>query len=156
MEIAGLPLHPLVVHAAVVLIPLSAGFAVVLGVLPRWRWLFRWPAAVLAVLATGLAFLAKQSGAALTQARPELEPLVAEHSARGDLLFWVTIPFAVLVVAAAWSLGGPSALASGRGAQGSRVPALERVLPVLLVLGAVAVLVLVVRVGDSGARAVWG
>ena len=45
MEIAGLPLHPLVVHAAVVLIPLTALLAVAFAVLPRWRWLVRWPTA---------------------------------------------------------------------------------------------------------------
>jgi len=59
-------------------------------------------------------------------------------------------------VLAAWSLAGSTALASGRGARESRIPALEKVLPVLLVLAAVGVLVLVVLTGDAGSRAVWG
>jgi hypothetical protein len=62
MEIAGLPLHPLVVHAAVVLIPLSALLAIGLAVLPRSRWLLRWPTAVASVLAIALGFLATTSG----------------------------------------------------------------------------------------------
>lgn len=156
MEIAGLPLHPLLVHAAVVLVPLSALTAIVLAVVPRWRWLLRWPTAGLAVVGTGLAWLATESGEALLDARPELEVLVEEHEEYGELLVLVMLAFAVLVLAAAWSLGGTSPLASGRGAQESRIPALEKVLPVLLVLGAVAVLVVTVLVGDSGARAVWG
>jgi hypothetical protein len=42
MTFAGLPLHPLVVHAAVVLTPLAALLVVGSAVLPRW--LTRWPA----------------------------------------------------------------------------------------------------------------
>ena len=62
----------------------------------------------------------------------------------------------VLVGVGAWSLGGPSALASGAGARESRVAVLDKVLPALLVLAGLAVLVLVVLTGDSGSRAVWG
>lgn len=156
MEIAGLPLHPLVVHATVVLVPLSAALAVALAVLPRWRWLTRWPAAAVAVLGLALSWLASSSGEALAEARPGLEQLVEEHEELGELLANAMVPFALLVVLAAWSLAGPSALASGRGAQDSRIPVLDKVLPALLVLGAAGVLVLVVLVGDSGARAVWG
>lgn len=156
MEIAGLPLHPLVVHTTVVLLPLSAAAAVVLALVPRWRWLTRWPAAVLAVVAGGLAWVATWSGEALLEARPGLAPLVEDHEDLGELATWATLPFAAVVVLAAWSLAGPSALASGRGAQESRLPALERVLAVAVVAGALGGLVLVVLTGDSGARAVWG
>jgi hypothetical protein len=156
MEIAGLPLHPLVVHAAVVLIPLSAALAIAFAVLPRWRWLSRWPTAGLAVVAAVVAWVARLSGGSLLDSRPELERLVAEHQDRGELLALVSLPYAVVVVLAAWSLAGTTALASGRGAQESRVPALEKVLPALVVLAALALTVLVVLAGDSGSRAVWG
>lgn len=156
MEIAGLPLHPLLVHAVVVLVPLSAAMAVALAVVPRWRWLLRWPTAALAVVGAGLAWLATESGEALLDARPELEALIEEHEEYGELLVIVMAAFAVLVVVSAWSLSGSSPLASGRGAQESRILALEKVLPILLVLGAIGVAVVTVLVGDSGARAVWG
>jgi hypothetical protein len=156
MEIAGLPLHPLVVHAAVTLIPVSALLAIAFVVLPRWRWLSRWPTAALAVGAAAVAWVARLSGTSLLESRPELERLVAEHQDRGQLLSLVSIPFALIVVLAAWSMAGTSALASGRGAQESRVPALETVLAVLVVLASLAILVLVVLTGDSGSRAVWG
>ncbi|HSE07043.1 MAG TPA: DUF2231 domain-containing protein [Nocardioidaceae bacterium] len=156
MEIAGLPVHPLVVHAAVTLIPLSALFAIAFVVLPRWRWLSRWPTALLAVAALAVAWVARLSGAALLDSRPELARLVAEHQTRGQLLSLVAIPYAVIVVLAAWSMAGGTALASGRGGQESRIPALETVLAALVVIAALAVLVLVVLTGDSGSRAVWG
>lgn len=161
MEIAGLPLHPLVIHAVVGLVPLSALFAVALALVPRWRWLTRWPAASLAVLAAALTWLARLSGAALLEDRPFLldaQPLRAQierHQELGELLSWTVVPYAAVVVLAAWSLAGTSPLVSGRGARESRVPALERVLPVVLVLAGLGMVVLVALTGDAGARAVW-
>jgi hypothetical protein len=156
MELDGLPLHPLVVHAAVVLIPLSAVLAVALAVASRWRWLIRWPAAAVAVVGVGLAFLATTSGESLEESRPGLGALVRQHRERGELLADLTIVLAVVVVVAALLLPGPSGLSSGRGAVARRVAYADRVLPVLLVLVAVVVLVQVVLTGESGARAVWG
>ncbi|MEP7088665.1 MAG: DUF2231 domain-containing protein [Nocardioidaceae bacterium] len=155
MEISGLPLHPLVVHAAVVLIPLTALLGIALGVLPRWRWLSRWPTAVASVACVALAFLATTSGRSLATSR-HLEQLVHTHQARGDLLAKMTIVMAVVIVASAILLPGTSGLASGKGAVAKRVAYADRVLPVLLVVVAVAVLVQVVLTGDSGARALWG
>jgi hypothetical protein len=114
------------------------------------------------VLASALAWAARLSGGSLLEGRPfllETQPLrdqIQNHQSLGQLLTLVSIPYALLVVLAAWSLAGPSALASGRGAQESRVPALEKVLPALVVLASLGVLVLVVLTGDSGSRAVWG
>ncbi len=156
MTFAGLPLHPLVVHAAVVLIPLTALLAIGFAVLPGWRWLLRWPTAAASLASIALAFLATISGRALEQARPQLRALVQVHQHRGQLLADLTIVLAVVVVAAAYLLPGASGLANGRGAVASRAVVADRVLPVLLVLAAVVVLVQVVLTGDSGARAVWG
>jgi hypothetical protein len=162
MEIGGLPLHALVVHATVVLIPLSALLVIAFAVLPGWRWLSRWPTAAAAVAVVVLALIAQQSGEALLEARPFLldaPPLAAQletHEERGDLLFWLSIPFAVLVLFGTWSLGGTSALATGKGARESRISVADKVLPVVLVLAAVGIIVLTVLTGDAGARAVWG
>ena len=156
MEFAGLPLHPLVVHAAVVLIPLTALLTLGLAVLPRWRWLLRWPTAGASLLCIALAFAATTSGQSLERVRPELAPLVREHSARGHLLANLTIVLAVVVVAAAFLLPGPSPLVSGKGERVSRGSVADKIIPAILVLAAVVVLVQVVLTGDSGARAVWG
>jgi hypothetical protein len=156
MEIAGLPLHPLVVHAAVVLIPLAVLSVIAFALWPQHRWATRWPTAALTVAAFGSAWVARLSGDALLESRPELARLVEDHAERGELLSVLVTAFAVVVAVGIWSLGGPTALASGRGARESRVVALDRVLPAVLVLLGVAVLVLAVLAGDSGARAVWG
>ncbi|MGZ4427154.1 MAG: DUF2231 domain-containing protein [Nocardioidaceae bacterium] len=156
MTIAGLPLHPLVVHAAVVFTPLAAVLAILFAVVRRWRWATRWPTATTTVLALGAVFVAKLSGQALLRERPELRPLVVTHEQRGNILFLVMIGFTAVVAAAVWSLGGDSPLIGGGGARHSRVTGLERALPVVLVLAAVAVLVWVALTGDAGARAVYG
>ena len=162
MEIGGLPLHPLVVHAVVVLVPLSAALTVGFAVLPGWRWLSRWPTAALAVLAALMAWVARLSGEDLLDERPflleaqALREQITDHQQLGELLSLLSIPYALLVLLAAWSLPGPSGLTSGRGAQRSRIPALDKVLPAVLVAAGLGVLVLVVLTGDAGSRAVWG
>ena len=148
-------MHVLIVHFAVVLIPLAASLAIAFAVLPKWRWLSRWPTALAAIGALGLAWLTRISGHAFVDARPDLEKLVQTHMERGDLLALVMIPFAVLVLVGAWSLAGTSALASGRGHRNSQVPAMEKWLPVILVLASLAIIALTVLTGDAGARAVW-
>ena len=150
-----MPLHPLVVHAVVVLGPLAALTGLVYAAVPRWRWLLRWPLLVLAVLTAATAFLATTSGDELLDARPELEPVVEEHEERGELLRNVALGYVPVSVLAAWALGGVSALASGRGAQETR-GALGMVAAVLLAVASVALLVTLFLAGDSGAQAVWG
>jgi uncharacterized membrane protein len=86
MEINGVPLHPLVVHAVVVLGPLAALVGLAYAAVPRWRWLLRWPLLALSVITAAAAFVATQSGDALLDLRPELEPLVEEHEEYGELL----------------------------------------------------------------------
>jgi cytochrome b involved in lipid metabolism len=138
--IGGLPLHPLTVHAASVLIPLSAIALALLVFVPRWRKAY-FPLTIgsLAV-SVGLAFAAKQSGEAL--AARVGNP--GEHQALGDLLFPASIGLFFLGLAfyfftktekPKWTLQ----LASG-----------------LSTAAVVGVVVLSVLVGHSGAQATWG
>lgn len=156
MEIAGLPLHPLVVHAAVVLTPMAVLLVLAYAVLPRHRWLTRWPAVVLSLGALGAVYVARLSGEALLDARPELEALVEVHEERSELLIVLMLVLTALVLVAAWALGGPSSLVSGAGARETPVALLGTLLPLALVAVGVAVLVAVVLTGDAGSRAVWG
>ena len=156
MEIAGLPFHALILHAAVVLAPLAVLAALVFAAVPKWRYLTRWPTAVLAVVALVTVWLTRLSGHSLVESRPELAQLVTEHQARGDLLSWLTLLFTVVVVAAAWGLGGSSGLASGAGARPARGGVVDLSLVAAVVVTALLVLVWVVLTGDAGARAVWG
>jgi uncharacterized membrane protein len=143
-SIAGLPLHPLAVHAVVVLLPLTAVATIVVALYRRWR-----PAAgAVAVVAAGMvvmSFVAKQSGEALQHRLSSLmadgSVVAADHGEKGDLVPLVAL---ALFVAAAlvWFAGRRPSL---------NVPAI-----VLAVVVGVAAIGWTVVVGDTGARAVWG
>ena len=156
MEIDGLPLHALVIHAAVVFVPLAGLFAILFAVLPKWRYLTRWPTAALTLIALGSVWIARISGMALATDR-QLDQLAAvqKHQDRGVQLSLLMILFAVVVAVAVWGLSGPSGFASGRGGQVAPVATLDKVLPVVVVLAALLVLVWVFLTGDAGTRAVW-
>lgn len=143
MEIDGLPLHPLVVHAAVIFGPIGALAALAYAVLPRWRDRLRLPMVALALLATGSVVAAYLTGRDFLASRPELgqDPLVDTHEARAQLLLWLTLGFGLVALAAGWlhARTGPGRVVSR----------------VVLGLAAAAVLVQVVLTGEAGARAVW-
>ncbi|UAL29564.1 hypothetical protein K8W59_17730 [Nocardioides rotundus] len=63
--IGGLPLHPLVIHAVVVLGPLAGILLMAYVLMPRWRGGLRWPTLGLAAVAAVSAWVAEQSGEAL-------------------------------------------------------------------------------------------
>ena len=143
MEINGLPLHPLVVHAAVIFGPLAA-VAALAFLVPRWRDRLRWPMVVLAVIATGAIVLAYYSGGDFLDGKPELRtsPQVEAHEELGEQLLWIGLAFGVVAVVTGWL--------------NARSGALRVVLDVLLAVAAVVLLVWVFRTGEAGARAVWG
>ncbi|HET7689430.1 MAG TPA: DUF2231 domain-containing protein [Nocardioidaceae bacterium] len=156
MEIFGLPVHVLVVHGAVVFTPLAALATIVFALRPQWRYLSRWPAVLLALAATGSVWMARLSGEDLQEARSLPDQLIATHESRGEVLALVMIVFLVLTLLGARLLGGPSGLASGRGAVAVREGWVEKVVPLALVAISVVALVYVVLTGDAGARATWG
>ena len=145
-EIDGLPVHVLVVHAAVVVLPLAAVLGV-LYVIPRTREWARLPFLLTAVAAVPLVFVARESGKSLQaaiQPAGEVGALVAEHQDRSDLLFGLVIGYAIVAVLA-------FVASRARGL----TKAMSQLVSVLVVVGAVAVAVQTYRVGDIGARAVW-
>ncbi|MEO5854020.1 MAG: DUF2231 domain-containing protein [Nocardioides sp.] len=157
MELNGIPLHPLVVHAVVVLTPFAALLGVLYAVVPRWRWALRWPLVAVTLAGVVTAFVATYTGQDLARSRGlgALEA-VQKHQQAGVWLRNVMVAFTVVVGLAAWRLGGPSALLSGGGER----PAPGGIGTLLtvgaLVVGSLALGVAVFLAGDSGARAVWG
>ncbi|MGC3995558.1 MAG: hypothetical protein QM779_15805 [Propionicimonas sp.] len=141
MEIGGLPLHPLVVHGAVVLVPLSALGALAVILWGRAREHFGWLTVAFAVAAAAFAVAARLSGEALADALGA-GPLVVTHRMWGQLVPFPTVALAIALPAAL--------LLRTRSRAGWWVAAS------LTVVAAVAGLALVVVTGDSGARAVWG
>ena len=161
VEINGLPLHPLVVHAAVVLAPLAALLGLAYAAREEWRWVLRWPLVVVAVLAVGAVGVSFLSGRSLLSARsylndnPRLHDAIALHRARARWFLGFSVAFGASALFAAWALGGPSALLSGRGARVTRAR-WGLAARILVVAAAVGVLVTAGLTGDAGARAVWG
>jgi uncharacterized membrane protein len=158
MEIAGLPLHPLVVHAVVVFAPLAALFALAYAVVPRWRWALRWVLVACTAVAVVTATISTMSGEELLETLPGLDelPSMETHEERGELLRNALFLFSVIVGLAAWRLGGPSGLVSGRGAKESAGGALDGLLAAALVAASLAVAVLTFLAGHTGAVVVWG
>jgi hypothetical protein len=158
MEINGLPAHVLIVHAAVVFVPLAAVLAMLYAWVPRWRWATRWPAVGFTTVALGAVVAAYFSGRSFLDSQPGLQQssAVSLHKERAGVLFWVTIVFAILVYLAAWGLGGPSGLASGRFERARHAPLIEWSLMAMVTILAVVSLAMVIGTGDAGARAVWG
>ncbi|HET7432303.1 MAG TPA: DUF2231 domain-containing protein [Nocardioides sp.] len=154
MTVNGIPLHPLVVHAAVVLVPLAALFAGAYAVLPRRRWQTRTPAAVLAVVAAAAVQLAAMTGDSLKEQLNENTSLIQTHEHWAGLLQAAAWVLAGLMVIAWWALPHENPLPDKDHREG--VTVLAKPLVVLLPLAAVTVLALVVLTGDAGARAVWG
>jgi uncharacterized membrane protein len=143
--IGGLPAHPLIVHAVVVLIPLSALGAVAVAFHPVWNRPYAPLVASGAVASAVAGTLAKIAGDELLIAirpTPEYGALLAEHGQFGLYTIFASWVFAVLAVA--------TAVLGRRGAGPVRAAS-----AVSALIGLVA-LVLVVITGDLGATSVWG
>src|SRR5690242_361924 len=146
----GLPVHPLVVHAVVVLLPAAVLGTLAIAVRPSWRRRYGVLVLGVAAVATALIPVATSSGEALQ--RRVGNP--GEHAELGDQLIWFALPLLVLVAALVVLDGRPAP----RPDAGSRDGAATglRTVAVLAVVAALATGVQVYRVGDSGARAAWG
>jgi uncharacterized membrane protein len=82
--IYGLPLHPLVVHVAVVLVPLAALALIAVGWRPEWRRAYLLPIAVLALAGAGAAMLAAQTGEAIQGTVRDAARAVGQRASFGD------------------------------------------------------------------------
>lgn len=138
--IDGLPWHPLVVHAVVVLLPLAMLGTVLIAVVPRWRRPYGPLVVAVAAVATALVPVATSSGEALEKHVGD----PGRHAELGDQLIWFALPLLVLVLAL---------VVLDRHSSARR--ALTTTVAVLAVVAALASTVQVYRVGESGARAAW-
>jgi hypothetical protein len=136
----GLPVHALVVHAAVVLVPLMAVLTVLVVVRPSWRARGAWSVVIGNVMVAGSVFVAKESGEKL-EARIGESAALQRHAEFGDVMFLFALGLLLASVA--------FAALHDRSTTGSRV------LGGVAVVAAVAATVWVVQTGHSGATAVW-
>jgi hypothetical protein len=157
-SVFGLPVHPLAVHATVVLVPLAALALLAHVLLPAARWRLGVVTPVLAILALVLVPISTQSGEQLEHRLPG-NNLIEEHAKLADgMLPWALVLGVMSVVVYALDRARQRAAAGGADSGGASWGSRRAVGVVTTVLAVVAVVGLtqqVVRVGHSGATATW-
>jgi peptidoglycan/LPS O-acetylase OafA/YrhL len=151
-QINGLPVHVLVLHAAVVFVPLLALGAIVYALVGPWRPKIGWAVLLLGIVAPICTFVAKESGEKLYD---RLEPhmsaagkkLLDEHLNFGtDTFFWTLGLGVVSIVMVVLT----------RREKNSAPKVVQWVLSAAMVVLALIAGYYIYRTGDSGAKAVWG
>lgn len=151
--ILGIPAHPLLIHAAVVFIPLLIVGAIVYAAWPPFHPRIGWAVTALAIIAPIAALFAKLSGENLRDqliakklTSPEILSKIAQHNSYGNSTWWWTLALGILtlvLVAYVWQR---------KSAPGAGVRIGATVL--MLVVGGI-VGYYVFRTGDTGAHMVW-
>jgi uncharacterized membrane protein len=136
--VSGLPVHALVVHFAVVILPLAATALVALIYIPKIKNKYSFITTVGIVLGSAAVLVAKQSGEALA----EKVGTPVKHADWGSLLTYAA--FILMVLTLVW-------YRSSKGRRARVVTPLGHT----TVLAAIAVLVLTFLTGHTGAQAVW-
>ena len=150
-EFAGLPTHALVVHAAVVFIPLACLGAILYAVWPALRKHIWWAVLGLGVLAPVTAWVARLSGDEYkaywvsTGASGEFLAAINKHQGYGNTLsIWATLLGVVMLAMVLYAI-------PRNRAPMSRLAGL--VTQVLVVLVALVTLYYAILTGDAGAHA---
>jgi uncharacterized membrane protein len=150
----GVPIHPLLIHFAVVLVVLAAGLAILVVLLPGQRRRFAGPMVLLSAAAALAALATAQSGRVLSDRLglgspgTDGEAPIATHQTWGTVTSYLAVGLAVAALLWFWRGRTRSGQRSATG--GSPVWA------VLLVVTALASVAGVVVTGHIGAELVWG
>jgi hypothetical protein len=156
--IDGIPLHPLVVHAVVVLLPLAALGAVVIAVRRSWRRSFGIPVLLLALVGVAAVPMATTTGAQLWAALGVQNPLIDVHAQRASWVLPFALGFLVLLAGAVFTELAAVRAEAGAHAAPAATATQYRVatgLSVLAALVGIAVTAIVVWVGHAGSVVVW-
>ena len=163
ITVDGIPAHPLLVHAVVVLLPLAALGGLIIALRVTWRR--RFGLAVLAITAAGVGAvpLATKTGNQLKAVLPA-NPAIEKHANLGnDLLpFALAFGVAVLLLVIAGRLADRERDAAGSAVRSDVDAGVTRtwrrvaiVAAALVAFTGVATTVQIVRIGHSGSAAVW-
>ena len=142
--IFGLPVHPLVVHGAVILVPLVAFAALAMSYWPSFSRRYGGPVLILAAVAQVSLFLAKGSGEPFEE---RLNKDIERHADLGEIAPLTFIPLLILLFIR-WRMDKSGATVGS--------PKIRRLVSVLLALAAILALVYIYLTGHSGAESVWG
>jgi hypothetical protein len=176
--VGGLPAHILLVHAVIVLVPLTAMAVLLVAVWPAARRRLTEATAVLGVVTAVVVPVTTDAGEWLERRVPRTA-LIRAHTEIGDMIVpWaiglamVAVAFLVRALLARRAARGTAEVAPGGGPGTARTTPVRRgmagpdaglpggramsvVLAVVAVVVAVGSVVTVYRVGESGSRAVW-
>lgn len=144
--INGIPVHPLVVHVAVVFVPLAALGVIVMAFAPKFSRRFGWLVSLAALVAAGSSFLAKEAG---EQLAARIGEPGFNHAELGDVVP-VLATLLLIVTAGLWLMDRRADRDGATARRGLRIA-----VAVAAVLVALVNLVWIYRVGDSGAKSVW-
>lgn len=148
--IAGLPAHILLLHAVVVLVPLTAILLILCAVWPAARRRLVWLVAVLAAVTLVVTPLTVTAGEWLADTgKIEETPQLDTHMTAGEYGVYMAL---ALAVAAALLAGLHVALSRERGV--APVARLGIVAVVIVLAG--GAMFAIHTIGESGAKAAWG
>ncbi|MBB2945954.1 putative membrane protein [Actinoplanes lutulentus] len=152
-QVNGLPVHILVLHAAVIFVPLLALGSIVYALVARWRAKIGWAVALLAVVAPISAVVSKLSGTELYNRLLDNgmsgpgKVILDDHMNYGTITMWLSIALGVvsLVLVVLTSRAGAA------------LPKLADIaFAVVIVVLAAVTGYYIFNTGDTGANAVWG
>ncbi len=147
--ITGIPAHALLVHAIVVLAPLTALLEMLCAVWPAARRRFVWPVLAFAAVTLALTPLTTQAGQWLYDQQAKPPAILQTHAERGHWMIYFSVGLLVVALALVvlhWLTNRSDAPKT----------AAKVVVAVLALVVGVSTIVGVVRIGDAGAEAVWG
>ena len=147
--ISGLPAHALLVHAIVVLAPLTALLEILCAFWPAARRRLVWLVVALAAVNLVLTPITTEAGEWLYDQKRRHTPIMLEHVERAEWMIYISV--ALLIVAIALSVMHYLESRSDK----RRTVTTVAVAVVALAVG-VSSIVGVYRIGDAGAQSVWG
>jgi hypothetical protein len=147
--ITGIPAHALLVHAIVVLAPLTALLEVLCGLWSAARRRLVWLVLALAALNLVLTPLTTEAGEWLLSQRSRVSAVLETHAQRGGWMIYFSVALFVVAIA----LGVLHWLESR---SDKRRTVANVVVAIVALLVGVSSIITVVRIGDSGAHSVWG
>jgi hypothetical protein len=146
---AGLPAHALLVHAIVVLTPLTATLGILCAFWPAARRRFVWLVLALAAVNLALTPLTVQAGEWLYERASGHSPILETHEERGEMMIYFSVALLVMAIALA-----VLHVLSNRSEKPRTAAAI--IVAVLAVAVGASSIVQVVRIGHSGTEAKWG
>jgi hypothetical protein len=165
--VLGIPAHPLLLHAAVVFVPLLVAAALAFALVPPVRSRIAWAVVLLALAGPLSALFTKLSGDAFRRrlirrhlVSPQVLTKISTHQSYGNMTLYLTVGLGLLtLLLVGYVLAGARRAGGSGGAGVATAGPGATALLIVLVVGTVALALAsgyyVFRTGDTGAHIVW-